>query len=656
MSGGNGNDTIVGAQDDALIAGDAGTDELQIGANFDDTTNTQITGIEHVLVTAGGLQVDLTSQTEAFTIDGSAGSDSIQSGQGNDTIFGNDGDDSLDGGAGADQVFGGSGNDTIVGVQNDVVMDGGNGVDTLEIDATFDDTGDAQINAIELVNITTAGGIAVTLDNQTEAFTINGGAGGDTITGGGGNDTINGLGGNDSLVGGGGNDSLTGGAGNDTLVGGAGSDAYVVDSGTDTIDNIDWNPGLGDTLTVSSGATAYIPGSAAADTTDVSSASNSGTIFIESFDGNDTIIGSNGVDSILSGSGNDSITAGSGADFIDGGLGNESVNAGPGNDTIQFTDDFFGDTRGINANDTVDGGTGSDTLNVANLNVNWADGVTNVEIINWTNDNGAADDLTTIDALVAAGQTITFNLIETGAGSDTTIIASAETNGHIVVNGGAQNDSVVGGAIADTLNGGAGNDTLRGGAGNDSLNGGEGSDSLEGGAGADTINLNEVVSAADAVKLTPLGAGATNTAANADTIIGFNVTNDVIQVGKGNAMQTISSPFGGIDLDNPFATNFGAVEIASTVGTVSDLTAVAADGDVEALIAFAIANAKPAGSTFAAGNNLVVVLYNAAGDAGIYNVDVATLDGDLGTADFTVDLIAIVQGVGLNNIVDANLG
>ena len=85
ITGGSGNDTIVGAQNDTLLAGGLGTDTLNIGANFDDTGDGQITGIENVVLTTAAT-LNLGQQTEGFTITGSSGADTITGGSGADSI------------------------------------------------------------------------------------------------------------------------------------------------------------------------------------------------------------------------------------------------------------------------------------------------------------------------------------------------------------------------------------------------------------------------------------------------------------------------------------------------------------------------------------------------------------------------------------------
>ena len=128
ITGGAGNDTIVGAQNDTLLAGGGGNDTLSLAANFNDTGDRQITGIENILLT-GAVTLILDQQTEGFNITGSAG---------------------------VDTITGGSGNDTIFGAQNDTLLAGGGGNDTLSLAANFNDTGDGQITGIENIALTSA--------------------------------------------------------------------------------------------------------------------------------------------------------------------------------------------------------------------------------------------------------------------------------------------------------------------------------------------------------------------------------------------------------------------------------------------------------------------------------------------------------------------
>ena len=62
---------------------------------------------------------------------GGSGSDRLFGGEGDDVIFGGSGDDYLDGGAGSDKLYGGSGNDIIKYDASDFLVDGGEDIDFL---------------------------------------------------------------------------------------------------------------------------------------------------------------------------------------------------------------------------------------------------------------------------------------------------------------------------------------------------------------------------------------------------------------------------------------------------------------------------------------------------------------------------------------------
>ena len=226
-----------------------------LGQGGDDT----ISGTSHGDIFDGGDGND--------SISGDRGEDSIRGGAGDDTLFGNLDDDLLLGGDGADSLFGGAGHDLLQGGNDDDRLNGNSGNDTLEG---------------ELGNDTLLGGSGDDLGRGGSGDDSLKGQGGlDTLFGGGGNDTIRGESGNDVINGGDGDDTIRGGIGNDLVTGGEGSDQINGESGNDTL--------LGD-------------------------------------DGDDSMIGGSGADILLGGDGDDQISgSGSNADTVAGNGGNDNL-------------------------------------------------------------------------------------------------------------------------------------------------------------------------------------------------------------------------------------------------------------------------------------------------------------------------------------------
>jgi Ca2+-binding RTX toxin-like protein len=169
---------------------------------------------------------------------------------------------------------------------------------------------------------------------------------------------------------------------------------------------------------------------------------------------------------------------------------NVSIVGSTGNDTFSFNS-----TGTLTTNDTINGGTGTDTVNYSgNLAANGLDSVSNVEVLNLT--GTGANTYTTVDALVAFGQTLTVNA--SGVGS-LTWNGAAETNGVFSITASAGADVITGSANADTIVANNGADTI------------------SGGLGADAITLTETTAATDIVILTTGGAVAV------DSVTGFAV-------------------------------------------------------------------------------------------------------------------------------------
>jgi T1SS-143 domain-containing protein len=83
---GGGTDTIVADQNDYVMDGGDGTDTLRVDGNFTSQGNAQIVNVEKVVVNAPGLTLNLSNQTEGFSITANAGGGTIIAGTGGDTV------------------------------------------------------------------------------------------------------------------------------------------------------------------------------------------------------------------------------------------------------------------------------------------------------------------------------------------------------------------------------------------------------------------------------------------------------------------------------------------------------------------------------------------------------------------------------------------
>ena len=140
-------------------------------------------------------------------------------GEGDQTINGNAGNNRLGGGAGADTLAGGAGNDTYWVDAADTVIE--------SLDAGFDTVHTEVDDYVLATNL--------------EGLVLEGAA--ITGTGNGADNTLIGNSQNNVLRGGAGNDTLAGWRGNDLLQGGAGNDTYAFSrgDGQDTIDDLEGN-------------------------------------------------------------------------------------------------------------------------------------------------------------------------------------------------------------------------------------------------------------------------------------------------------------------------------------------------------------------------------------------------------------------------------
>lgn len=227
------------------------------------------------------------------SLDGTAGNDLLQGGNGEDVLFGDAGNDRLEGGNGNDTLNGSVGNDTLLGGRGDdtyiftsgggqdVIDNSGGGADTLRFEGiSFNQVASGLMKSgNDLIlnvsggsdkvtirnwflggdyvvdNITFASGGQITADQLFGAFGLSNPdpvgspiyqglpderAFGTVLTGRAGDQVVLGSSDDDLIDGGAGNDILRGNAGNDYLIGGAGSDTYVfaVGDGQDVINNL----------------------------------------------------------------------------------------------------------------------------------------------------------------------------------------------------------------------------------------------------------------------------------------------------------------------------------------------------------------------------------------------------------------------------------
>ncbi len=147
----------------------------------------------------------------------------VWAGEGDDTVFGADGYDTIGGGVGDDVLYGFDGADVIFGGAGDDIIHGGEG-ETLTLHR---EAGDPLIISQKLY-----GGMGNdTIYGGAEFDMIYGGAGADQIEGGDGGDQLYGGNGDDTINGGMGGDILQTGGGDNSLTGGEGEDYFLVESG-----------------------------------------------------------------------------------------------------------------------------------------------------------------------------------------------------------------------------------------------------------------------------------------------------------------------------------------------------------------------------------------------------------------------------------------
>ncbi|QDV70163.1 Bifunctional hemolysin/adenylate cyclase precursor [Rosistilla carotiformis] len=348
------------------------------------------------LIIGGGGDNELWEDSGTNIIVSGAGEDDIEGGDDNDTIYAGDGNNYVDGGSGDDIIMSGSGDDELYGGGDNDTIDAGDGENIVVGDA-----GDDNIQA---------------------------GSGDDYIRGGDGNDVIDGGDGNNVIDGDTGNDQLTSGSGNDEIWSTEGADTIFAGAGDDEI---------------------YSYGDMAQDTIDGGEGADTYYIYVDDTADVFQDSGTDGAIDIL---------------YLYSG----------GSETYYITDQFSKAETGI---DTI--------------------------YNDWTGSTsylGSSSHATALYWDFSGMELEAVEQVHGGTQNDTIILDSAGPDNPNAIYGNGGNDTLTDGAGVHSLYGGPGNDRLYGGAGNDRLFGGLGVDSARyDGALADyTINRDSYGLANDA--------------------------------------------------------------------------------------------------------------------------------------------------------------
>ena len=501
----------------------------------------------------------------SFQIDGAGGKDSITGSGLDDRIRGGGDNDWLNGGAGGDSYeVSGAGPDWIDGQPylfegyDTYADDGADGSDHLVavghgpvdigllnfgpasgieaiVNATSIDDGAGGTTAAEVrllgnweannfdfsATELRGGSIRMELKDGNDRFL--GSTAADQVDGGYGNDSLQADSGDDTLIGGGGDDSLDGGQGSDTywvsgLVAGGwksfgGYDTYT-DSGLSGIDRIvavgidDVDIGLtaGNFLasngideivnasskvvnSVTEAARVRLLGNWQSNSLDFHNVSFvGGNIRIESGDGNDSIIGSVAADTLLAGKGDDSVNGAAGNDIYE--VSGNSTTGFQGYDI--YADSGNGDFDQI----LIIAAIGSEAVDIGFRSFGLSSG---------------------IEQINATATSSRVRLLGDSGANLYNFTAVSLLGSNLSIDVGSGNDTVIGSAGADKILGGLGVDQLNGADGDDIINGGGGLDRLTGSSGNDTF---------DYTKLTDAILGGTSSAPLFETIIGFTVGAD----------------------------------------------------------------------------------------------------------------------------------
>ena len=477
ISGGSGNDSISGAAGADVITGGDDIDTIVGGAGVDNLSG----GAGNDIFSLGTTATDFTGATTAETVDGGEGSDSITTGDIAITILASE----LGAIKSIETILFGS-TDMAASVTLTDAVYTANGNSTLSLDFDAATTGDITVNASALTAANSISVIYTAAANLTDGSSIVGGAGNDSIR-------LDAVALDDTMT-------LTGGAGTDTLTVSATGTA-TLSSNITGFESIKFR-----TATANYALTANDANATVTMTVDGSNLTSGALTFnasaeddvaysITGGEAGDTLRGTattTKIDTIIGGGGDDGITGDAGADSLDGGAGGDTF-------TVATATHFVG----LTAAETVIGGAGNDLLDFtenAATTVNSTDltAISGIERIQFAGNNTAS--ITLSDAVFTANGSTSLTIIDGQATAALTVNAGAVTSSANSISVTTKAGTAT--TVNESLLGGAGNDTFTFTTANGAGVPLESTDSVNGGAGTDTLAISIDTTGLTAVTLT----------------------------------------------------------------------------------------------------------------------------------------------------------